>query len=116
MGIKGLPLLIKKVTNGTAIRSYKFSRFRGFSVSVDASLLIHQTVIAMRSKGKDLKNRKGELTSHLLGLFYKILNFLQNEMIPVVVFDGNNIPKIKQKTLDKRHINQTFIRKKDNKT
>ena len=72
MGIKGLPNLIKSIAGDAAIKSYKFSKFSGQTVSVDASLMIHQTVIAMRSNGKDMKNNKGELTSHLHGLFYKI--------------------------------------------
>src|ERR1700761_1303689 len=101
MGIKKLPKLIKDIAGDSAIRSYKFSKFKGWSVSVDANLIIHQTVIAMRSSGKDMKNTKGELTSHLHGLFYKILIFLQNGMVPIFVFDGK-APDIKNKTIEKR--------------
>ena len=101
MGIKGLPKLIADVAGNSAIGTYKFSKFKGWTVSVDASLIIHQTVIAMRSSGKDLKNSKGELTSHLHGLFYKILIFLQNGIVPIFVFDGKS-PDIKNKTIEKR--------------
>ncbi len=101
MGIKGLPKLIKDVAGETAIRSYKFSYFKGQRVSIDASLIIYQTGIAIRKSGHDMRNSKGELTSHLHGLFYKILIFLQNGMIPVFVFDGK-APDIKNKTIDKR--------------
>lgn len=101
MGIKGLPKLIKDIAGDTAIKVYKFSKFRGRVVAVDASLIIHQTVIAMRFSGKDMTNARGELTSHLNGLFYKILIFLQNEMIPIFVFDGK-APKLKNRTLEKR--------------
>lgn len=101
MGIKNLPKLIENIAGNTAIRTYKFSKFKGWTVSVDASLIIHQTVTAMRSSGKDLTNNKGELTSHLQGIFYKILIFLQNEMIPIFVFDGK-APDIKNKTISLR--------------
>lgn len=83
------------------MKSYPFSRFKSMTIAVDASLITHQTVIAMRSTGKDLKNSRGELTSHLHGLFYKILIFAQNQMVPIFVFDGK-APKIKNKTITKR--------------
>ncbi|RYX78215.1 hypothetical protein EON71_01265, partial [bacterium] len=48
-----------------------------------------------------MKNKQGEITSHLHGLFYKILNFLKHEITPIFVFDGK-APQIKGKTLKKR--------------
>ncbi|AGC01970.1 putative endonuclease of the XPG family [Acanthamoeba polyphaga moumouvirus] len=111
MGIKGLPKLIREITNGYAVRSYNFSKFHGMKVSVDMSLLIHQTVIAMRSNGKDMKNRKGELTSHLYGILYKMLVFLQNGMTPICVFDGK-APDIKNKTVDIRRSKKDAAEKK----
>lgn len=110
MGIKGLPILIKSVA-GSAIQSYKFSKFSGMKISVDASLLIHQTVIAIRGSGKDMVNKKGQLTSHLHGMFYKILIFLQNNMVPIFVFDGT-APNIKSKTIEKRQERRTDAEKK----
>ena len=101
MGIKGLPKLIKDIAGDAAIKSYFFSKFKGWNVSVDASLMIYQTVIALRSTGKDMKNNRGDLTSHLHGLFYKILLFLQNNMVPIFVFDGK-ASDMKNKTLEKR--------------
>ena len=101
MGIKGLPKLIQDEAGKKAIKSYDFSRFIGNKVSVDASLIIHQTVIAMRSSGRDLINKKGELTSHLQGLFYKVLIFLQHGIIPIFIFEGKT-PSIKNKTVDQR--------------
>nr|URM62225.1 DNA endonuclease [Mimivirus sp.] len=100
MGIKGLPKLIKEITNGSAMKSIQFGKFDG-RVAVDMSLLIHQTVIAMRSNGRDMTNQKGELTSHLYGILYKMLTFLQNGMTPICVFDGK-APEIKNKTVDIR--------------
>jgi flap endonuclease-1 len=101
MGIKGLPTLIESIAGNAAVKIYKFKKFKGMAVAVDASLMMHQTVIAIRSKGKDMVNLKGELTSFLHGFFYKILTFLENDMIPIFVFDGK-APDIKNKTIAKR--------------
>lgn len=110
MGIKGLPKLIRDIAGKSGIRTYPFSRFKGMKISVDASLAIHSTVIAMRSNGRDMKNSKGELTSHLHGLFYKVLTFLENDMVPIFVFDGK-APKIKNKTILKRHARKDLAEK-----
>lgn len=111
MGIKGLPKLINDVTKGKAVRDYNFSRMKGMKVAVDASLIIHKTVIAMRSCGRDMKNKEGELTSHLHGIFYKILKFLQNGMVPIFVFDGK-AHAMKSKTLVKREMIKAKAEKK----
>ncbi|AGD92431.1 putative endonuclease of the xpg family [Megavirus lba] len=110
MGIKGLPKLIKEITNGSAMKSIQFGKFDG-RVAVDMSLLIHQTVIAMRSNGRDMTNQKGELTSHLYGILYKMLTFLQNGMTPICVFDGK-APEIKNKTVDIRRSRKDAAEKK----
>ena len=101
MGVQGLPALIKRVAGSSAIQTYKFSRFNDMKISVDTSLIIHQTVIAIRSSGKDMVNNRGQLTSHLHGLYYKVLIFLQNGMVPIFVFDGAP-PKMKKKTMERR--------------
>lgn len=111
MGIKSLIKMITEYAGKEAIKTYKFSRFNGLKISVDASLIIYQTVIAMRSSGKDLKNKKGELTSHLQGLFYKILIFLQNGITPIFVFDGKP-PSLKNKTIESRKKIKTDALKK----
>ena len=100
MGVKGLPGLIQHVSE-SAMKDFLFPRFKGLKVAVDGNLMTHQSVIAIRSSGKDMTNEKGELTSHLHGLFHKVLAFLQNEMVPIFVFDGKS-PNIKNKVLEKR--------------
>lgn len=97
MGIKGLPKLIKSIAGKYAVKDYDFLRFKGMTVAVDTSIMIHQIVTGMRGTGRDLKNSKGEITSHIMGIFYKTLLFLENEMVPIYVFDGEP-PDIKNKT------------------
>jgi flap endonuclease-1 len=100
MGIRGLFSLIKRMAPN-AVRERRFSEYKGIKIAVDASLLIHKTVIALRSAGRELTNLEGGLTSHLQGILYKTIRFLENGIIPVYVFDGRP-PRIKMSTLQKR--------------
>ena len=101
MGIKDLPKTIKSTAGTKAVRQCKLEKLSGYTVAVDASLLIHKTVLAIRSNGQDLKNLDGELTSHLNGIFFKTIVFLENNITPVFVFDGTP-PDIKNITTLKR--------------
>ena len=99
MGIKNLlkflsehPELIKEKDTG---------QYKGQKIAIDISILMYQVVIAIRNSGSDLTNDKGEITSHILGLFNKTLSFLEKGIIPVFVFDGKP-PQLKQKILDTR--------------
>lgn len=105
MGIKCLlkfltetPELIKNVDNS----KYKFKR-----IAIDISILIYRIVISVRNSGADYTNQKGEITSHILGLFNKTIELLSYGIIPVYVFDGKP-PNLKSKTLE----NRKTIRKK----
>ena len=99
MGIKCLlkfimefPELIKVVDRST---------LKNKRVAVDISILIYRIIISVRSSGADFTNQKGEVTSHILGLFNKTMEFLSIGVIPVYVFDGKP-PSIKFKTIESR--------------
>lgn len=102
MGVTNLIKVITKECGDTAIKKYDLTRFSGMTVAVDASLMVYKTVLAKRAGGKDMVNKKGELTSHLHGVLQKILKFLENGIIPIFVFDGK-APDIKNKTAAKRN-------------
>ena len=103
MGIYGLPKLIQKIAADNAICKYNLQHFRDKKciVAVDASLMIHQTVTAIRARTSDLKNIQGELTSHLYGIFYKTIMMLQATILPIFVFD-NQPHEIKAQTCQYR--------------
>lgn len=102
MGIKGLPLLIKEETRGAAVRHIAFSKLHDKRIAVDAPLIINQVVRGIRSKtGRDLRNSKGVLTSHLYGLLKKIIRCFENNIRLVFVFDGK-CPEIKNHTVKTR--------------
>ena len=102
MGIKNLIKLLNAQCGSTAIKKYDFVKFSNMTVAVDTSTMIYQTVLAVRASGSDMVNRNGELTSHLHGILYKVLKFLEYGITPIFVFDGK-APILKNKTSDERN-------------
>jgi flap endonuclease-1 len=70
-------------------------------IAIDISILIYRIIISVRNSGADFTNQKGEVTSHILGLFNKTIELLSIGIIPVYVFDGKP-PSIKYKTIEGR--------------
>lgn len=99
MGIHKLTEVIRDKAPG-AVKKEKVSRYRGWKVAIDASVLIYQTLTAVRYE-KELVNAEGESTSHIYGILYKAVNMLEKGIIPVFVFDGIP-PDMKKEVLAKR--------------
>ncbi len=58
-------------------------------VAIDAFNTIYQFLATIRGPtGEPLMNSRGEITSHLSGLFYRNVNLLMEGIKPVYVFDG----------------------------
>lgn len=71
-------------------------------LAVDAYNTIFQFLTTIRSRdGSPLMDSKGNVTSHLVGLFSRTANLMQKNLKLVFVFDGE-APKLKQKTAEKR--------------
>jgi flap endonuclease-1 len=105
MGIKNLLKFLSEFPE--IIKETDSKEYNRKKIAIDISILMYQVVIAIRNTGSDLTNDKGEITSHILGLFNKTINFLDKGIIPVFVFDGKP-PNMKQKILETRKL----IRKK----
>lgn len=74
----------------------------GRVVAIDAFNWIYQFLTTIRlADGSPLTDRKGEITSHINGLFYRSVMLLSNGIIPWFVFDGK-APKFKKATLLER--------------
>jgi len=68
----------------------------------DAFNILYQFLTTIRGiDGEPLKNNRGEVTSHLNGLFYRLINLLSYNIDIIFVFDGKS-HSLKQKTKDKR--------------
>ena len=99
----GIKYLLKFLNNNYSdtINVINTPNFNGQKVAIDVSIILYQVIIAIRNSGADLTNHKGEITSHILGLFNKTISLLKNNIIPIYVFDG--IPPIyKKKCIDTR--------------
>ena len=74
----------------------------GKTIAIDAFNVLYQFLTIIRGPdGTPLRDFKGNVTSHLSGLFYRTIELVDNGIRPVYVFDG--IPsKLKQKTIEAR--------------
>ncbi|HEY7506156.1 MAG TPA: flap structure-specific endonuclease, partial [Nitrososphaera sp.] len=67
----------------------KLQELAGKAVAIDAYNTIYQFLSIIRGPtGEPLANSRGEITSHLSGLFYRNANLLMENIKPVYVFDG----------------------------
>ena len=99
MGIKNLLKLLNQKEG--IIKKRNHNDFKGKVIAIDISILMYQVVISIRNTGTDLTNNKGEITSHILGIFNKTIVLLDKGIIPLYVFDGKP-PEIKSKILKNR--------------
>ena len=66
-----------------------FEFLNGKTLAVDALNMIYQFLGNIRqADGMPLMDSKGNVTSHLSGLFYRNINFLEKGMKLIYVFDG----------------------------
>jgi len=74
----------------------------GKKVVVDSMNLLYQFLTTIRSRdGSQLTDSKGQVTSHLIGLFNRTTKLMESGLKLVFVFDGKP-PELKQKTKEKR--------------
>lgn len=67
----------------------KLPELSGKVIAIDAYNTIYQFLSTIRGPtGEPLMNGRGEVTSHLSGLFYRNVNLLAENIKPVYVFDG----------------------------
>ncbi len=75
---------------------------RGKVISIDAYNALYQFLTAIRQPdGTPLMDSMGRVTSHLNGLFYRTINFMEAGIKPVYVFDGQP-PEIKYMEIQRR--------------
>lgn len=69
---------------------------------VDGHNMLYQFLSTIRNReGLLFTNHKGEVTSHLIGLFSRVSNFMQKGLRLVFVFDGK-VPQLKHMELARR--------------
>ncbi len=95
MGVKLKDLVVTQIID--------LEYLRGRSIGIDAFNYIFQFLSVIRDKftGEPLRDSKGRVTSHLSGLFYRTVRFLEAGIEPVYVFDGKP-PEWKRKAIEER--------------
>ena len=79
-----------------------FENLLNKEIAIDAFNTIYQFLAIIRQRdGTPLKDYSGNVTSHLSGLFYRTLNFLEHNIKPIYVFDGKP-SELKMETIRER--------------
>ncbi|MDY6931934.1 MAG: flap endonuclease-1 [Halobacteriota archaeon] len=85
-------------------QNLEFSSLSGRIVAIDTNNMLYQFLSTIRqSDGTPLLNSSGEVTSHLSGLIYRLINLVEAGIKPVFVFDGKP-PELKGATLQQRRV------------
>jgi flap endonuclease-1 len=75
---------------------------QGRMIAIDAMNTLYQFLSIIRQPdGTSLMDNKGNITSHLSGVFYRTINLLEAGIKPVYVFDGEP-PELKSGTVEER--------------
>ncbi len=97
MGVK-----IRDIIPEQAVTVVELNDLAGRTVAVDAYNILYQFLSIIRGPmGRPLMDSRHRVTSHLSGLFFRTLNFLESGIKPVFVFDGKP-PELKMRTVKKR--------------
>jgi flap endonuclease-1 len=82
-------------------QTIEWDALRG-TAGVDAHNALYQFLSIIRQPdGTPLMDREGRITSHLSGIFFRSVNFLEKGIRPVFIFDGKP-PEFKADTIEKR--------------
>mmetsp|Transcript_21867 Transcript_21867/g.27946 ORF Transcript_21867/g.27946 Transcript_21867/m.27946 type:complete len:385 (+) Transcript_21867:417-1571(+) len=105
MGIKGLMKLLSESAEGS-YKTAKVKNYMGRVVAIDASMQLYQFMSMVRAQqgggpAQLLANEDGDVTSHLMGFFYRTIRLMEAGLKPVYVFDGKP-PEMKGGELMKR--------------
>ncbi|MGQ4891211.1 MAG: flap endonuclease-1 [Candidatus Njordarchaeia archaeon] len=108
MGVKLGPL-IREYNIGAEI---EYSHLEGKKIAIDALPTIYEMLTTIRdNRGGYLRDSKGQITSHLVGLFNRTSRMLALGIKPIYVFDGPPHP-LKLKTLEIRQQRKDAAREK----
>ncbi len=85
-----------------AVEKVELEFFKNKPIAIDGYNILYQFISTIRGPdGRPLMDSRGRITSHLSGLFFRTVNFLEVGMKPVYVFDGQP-PQLKRETIQKR--------------
>ena len=81
----GLPKIAQFIKNKVPIpTTQKLNNYRGYIIGIDASIILYQLLYAPIDNNDDDDAVQMRI---IWGFFYRTLNYLQNGIFPVYVFD-----------------------------
>lgn len=81
-------------------------------IAIDASNMLYQFIASIRQQdGTPLKDSHGNVTSHLVGSFYRLTNLIKNGVKLAVCFDGK-MPDLKIREIEQREHRKVLAEKK----
>jgi flap endonuclease-1 len=90
---------IREIVNS---RKISLNELEGKVLAIDAYNALYQFLSIIRGKsGEPLRDSKGNITSHLSGLFYRTMNLLTIGIKPIYIFDGKP-PQMKDLEIGRR--------------
>lgn len=93
-------------------KEIEFSDLKGKTVCVDAFNILYQFLSTVRQRdGTPLMDKKGDVTSHLSGLFYRNVKLLSEGVKMIYVFDGK-APELKGVTHEIRKENRELAKER----
>ncbi len=92
-------------------REISFDDLKGKIIAVDSYNILYQFITTIRQQdGSPLTDSKGNITSHLSGLFHRTIRLLTAGIKPVFVFDGKP-PELKRKERERREASKALAHK-----
>jgi len=80
----------------------ELSNLKNKVLGVDGHNITYQFLTTIRDlNGEYLTNSEGRITSHIIGLFYRLSKILEEGITPVFCFDGKSLD-LKKETIEKR--------------
>ena len=97
MGVK-----LRDIIPPEAMERISLEALAGRAIALDAYNILYQFITIIRGPdGRPLMDRRGRITSHLSGVFFRTINFMKLGIKPIFVYDGRP-PELKMKTVEKR--------------
>jgi flap endonuclease-1 len=90
-----------KIGGIIASRRIELSELGGKAAAVDAMNMLYSFLLTIKAKGEPLKDSRGRITSHLVGLLSRTINLIERGVTPVFVFDGKP-PQLKMREIEKK--------------
>jgi flap endonuclease-1 len=101
------------IGNLVQVREVQLTDFAGKIIGIDGHNVSYQFLARIRKSGtgEPLIDRKGRITSHLSGIFYRTSNLVEAGIKPLFVWDGKP-PRFKERILKERRAFREEAKKK----